>query len=71
MDTVETVEIVDGVRARLTGAPSVIETEGVSDSMVDGGEGVAACVVGVAPLAGVESEVGVGVMDVEIGRAHV
>lgn len=41
MDTVETVEIVDGVRARLTAAPSVIETEVVSDSIVDGGEGVA------------------------------
>jgi hypothetical protein len=27
IDTVETVEIVDGVRARLTAAPSVIETE--------------------------------------------
>ena len=64
MDTVETVEIVDGVRARLTGAPSVIETEGVSDSIVDGGEGVAACVDGVAPLVGVESVVGVGVTDV-------
>jgi len=64
IDTVETVEIVDGVRARLTGAPSVIETETVSDSIVDGGEGVAACVVGVAPLVGEERLVGVGVMEV-------
>jgi len=64
IDTVETVEIVDGVRARLTEAPSVIETEGVDDSIVDGGEGVAACVVGVAPLVGEEMFVGVGVMEV-------
>jgi hypothetical protein len=61
---VETVEIVDGVRVRLATGPSVIETESVSDSIVDGGEGVAACVVGVAPLVGVERCVGVGVMDV-------
>lgn len=64
IDTVEIVEIVDGVRARLTGAPSVIETETVSDSIVDGGEGVAACVVGVAPLVGEEILVGVGVTEV-------
>ena len=64
IDTVETVEIVDGVRARLTATPSVIETETVSDSIVDGGEGVAACVVGVAPLVGEERFVGVGVMEV-------
>jgi len=64
IDTVETVEIVDGVRARLTGAPSAIETEAVSDSIVDGGEGVAVCVVGVAPLVGEEMFVGVGVMEV-------
>jgi hypothetical protein len=61
---VETVEMVDGVRARLATGPSVIETETVSDSIVDGGEGVAACVVGVAPLVGVERCVGVGVMEV-------
>ena len=60
----ETVEIVDGVRARLTAGSSVIETEGVSDSIVDGGEGVAACVVGVTPLVGVERCVGVGVAEV-------
>ena len=65
IDTVETVEIVDGVRARLTAGPSVIETETVSDSVVDGGEGVAASVDGVAPLVGVERLVGVGVMDVD------
>ena len=64
IETVETVEIVDGVRARLAAGPSVIETETVSDSIVDGGEGVAACVVGVAPLVGVERCVGVGVMEV-------
>jgi len=69
IDTVETVEIVDGVRARLTGAPSVIEIEAVPDSIVDGGDGVAACVVGVAPLVGEERFVGVGVMEVvgEVG----
>jgi len=61
---VEIVEIVDGVRARLTAAPSVIEVETVSDSIVEGGEGVAACVVGVAPLVGEERMVGVGVMEV-------
>ena len=60
----ETVEIVDGVRARLAAGPSVIETETVSDSIVDGGEGVAAWVVGVAPLVGVERWVGVGVTEV-------
>lgn len=60
----EIVEIVDGVRARLTAAPSVIEVETVSDSIVEGGEGVAACVVGVAPLVGEERMVGVGVMEV-------
>jgi hypothetical protein len=42
IDTVKAVEIVDGVRARLT-APWVIEIETVSDSII-GGEGVAACV---------------------------
>ena len=42
IETVETVEIVDGVHARLTVGPSLIETDGVSDSIVDGGEGVAA-----------------------------
>ena len=64
IDTVETVEIVDGVRARLTAGPSEIETEAVSDPIVDGGEGVTACVVGVAPLVGVERWVGVGVAEV-------
>lgn len=64
IDTVETVEIVDGVRARLLAPPSVIETEVVSDSIVDGGEGVAACVVGVAPLVREEMLVGVGVTEV-------
>ena len=62
IDTVETVEIVDGVHARLLAPPSVIETEVVSDSIVDGGEGVAACVVGVAPLVG---EMFVGVLVVK------
>ena len=52
IETVETVEIVDGVRARLAAGPSVIETETVSDSIVGGCEGVAAYVVGVAPLVG-------------------
>ena len=42
----------------------MIETETVSDSIVDGGEGVTACVVGVAPLVGVERCEGVGVMEV-------
>ena len=72
IDTVDTVEIVDGVRARLTAPPSVIEIEGVADSIVDGGEGVAACVVGVAPLVGEERFVGVGVMEVvaEVGDAE-
>ena len=51
IETVETVVIVDGVRARLTLGPSLIETDGVSDSIVDGGEGV-------------ERWVGVGVMEV-------
>lgn len=67
IDTVDTVEIVDGVRARLPrlpARPSVIETEVVSDSIVEGGEGLAACVVGVAPLVGEERFVGVGVMEV-------
>ena len=66
IDTVETVEIVDGVRARLLTPPSVIETEVVSDSIVDGGEGLATCVVGVAPLplVGEERSVGVGVTEV-------
>ena len=64
IETVETVEIVDGVRARLTEGPSEIETDGVSDSIVDGGEGVAGWVDGVAPLVGVERWVGVGVMEV-------
>lgn len=54
----------DGVRVRLAEGPSVIETEAVSDSIVDGGEGVAACVVGVTPLVGVERCVGVGVTEV-------
>ena len=54
----------DGVRVRLAAGPSVIETETVSDSIVEGGEGVAGCVVGVAPLVGVERCVGVGVMEV-------
>ena len=31
IDTVEIVEIVDGVRVRLTAGPSVIEMEAVSD----------------------------------------
>jgi len=61
---VETVEIVDGVRARLTAPPSVIEVEAASDSIVEGGEGVAACVVGVTPLVGEERVVGVGVAEV-------
>lgn len=65
IDTVETVEIVEGVRMRLATGPSVIETETVSDSIVDGGEGVAACVVGVLSLVGEERLVGVGVMDVD------
>jgi len=64
IDTVEIVEMVDGVRARLTAAHSVIETETVSDSIVDGGEGVTACVVGVASLLGEEILVGVGVTEV-------
>jgi hypothetical protein len=64
IDTVETVEIVDGVRARLIAAPSLIETEAISVSIVEGGEGVAASVVGVAPLVGEEKLVGVGVMEV-------
>jgi hypothetical protein len=64
IDTVETVEMVDGVRARLATGPSVIETKTVSDSIVDGGEGVAACVVGVAPLVEVQRCCGVGVMEV-------
>jgi hypothetical protein len=63
IDTVEAVEIVDGVRARLT-APWVIEIETVSDSIIDGGEGVAACVVRVSPLVGEERFVGVGVVEV-------
>ena len=48
IDTVKAVEIMHGVRARLT-APWVIEIETVSDSIMDSGEGVAACVVGVPP----------------------
>lgn len=42
----------DGVRTRLATGPSEIETEAVSDPIVDGDEGVATCVVGVAPLVG-------------------
>lgn len=53
IDTAETVEIMDGVRVRLTAGSSVIEIRTVSDLTVDGGEGVAACVVGVTPLVGV------------------
>ena len=67
IDTVDTVEIVDGVHTRLPrlpARPSVIETEVVSDSIVEGGEGLAACVVGVAPLVGEKRFVGVEVMGV-------
>jgi hypothetical protein len=60
---VGTVEIVDGMCTILAAGPSVIETETVSDSMVKGGEEVAACVVGIVPLVGVERCVGVGVME--------
>jgi len=62
IDTVEIVEIMDGVRARHTGTPSVIETETVCNSIVGGGEGVAACVVSITPLVG--EEILVGVMEV-------
>ena len=46
----------------------MIEIEGVYDSIVDGGEGVPACVVGVAPPVG-EMFVGVGATEVvaEVG----
>lgn len=36
----------------------------MSDSITEGGEGVTACVVGVAPLVGEEMLVEVGVMEV-------
>ena len=68
IDTVKTVKIVDGVRARLTAGPSMIETEMVFDSIVGGGEGVAASVAGVAPLVGVDRLAGVGAMDVDGGE---
>ena len=65
IDTVEIVEIVEGVHMRLATGPSVIKTKTVSDSIVDSGKGVAACVVGVLSLVGEERLVGVGVMDVD------
>ena len=52
IDTVGIIGISDGVRTRLTGAPSVTETETVSNSIINGDKGAVFCVVGVATLVG-------------------
>jgi len=65
INTVEIVEIMDGVRARHTGTPLVIETLKQRPFAIlssGGGEGVAVCVVSITPLVG--EEILVGVMEV-------
>ena len=63
IDTVETVEIVDGVRARLRSTFSD-RNRGVDDSIVDDSGRVAAWVVGVAQAVEEEMFVRVGAMEV-------